>query len=210
MKRTASIIHFLLLLIFVNGCRLGDNCKLINRKDGVVTVDKDCSFFTSLSGPEMVDHSFCGIADPFKAEILVCCPISNNIQTRLMLEITVEGMCQSFQVTNMRGVGGTRIVGGSKSFVGEFPHFASLGYKQQSSESVDFFCGGALISDSFVLTAAHCCRKSQMPHLVRLGKVNKTSFDLIFIILILEIFLRRHLILRTRRIQVFLLIIALR
>lgn len=46
------------------------------------------------------------------------------------------------------------IVGGKKAAPKEFPHMAAVGY--DSPNGVVFSCGGSLISERFVLTAAHC------------------------------------------------------
>ncbi|XP_018324880.1 serine protease snake-like [Agrilus planipennis] len=46
------------------------------------------------------------------------------------------------------------IVGGEKARETEFPHMASIGYENQGS--IKWLCGGSLISENFVLTAAHC------------------------------------------------------
>lgn len=46
------------------------------------------------------------------------------------------------------------IVGGAVTKKGEFPHMAALGFN--GIDGAQFFCGGSLISDRFVLTAAHC------------------------------------------------------
>ncbi|XP_046392234.1 serine protease snake-like [Ischnura elegans] len=46
------------------------------------------------------------------------------------------------------------IVGGVRAKSAEFPHMAAIGYGSESN--VAWLCGGSLISENFVLTAAHC------------------------------------------------------
>ncbi|KAJ9590906.1 hypothetical protein L9F63_016063 [Diploptera punctata] len=45
----------------------------------------------------------------------------------------------------------SRVVGGSSASAGEFPYMASL-----RSSSNSHFCGGSIISNDYILTAAHC------------------------------------------------------
>ncbi|XP_066904660.1 enteropeptidase [Halyomorpha halys] len=54
-------------------------------------------------------------------------------------------------------VGGRRIVSGTDAYLGEFPWTVAIGLDNM------FFCGGALISEKFVVTAAHCLMTRDTP-----------------------------------------------
>lgn len=49
-----------------------------------------------------------------------------------------------------------RIVGGTQAQEGEFPFIVSLQAKSWWSNNFSHFCGGSIISDEWILTAAHC------------------------------------------------------
>ncbi|CRL05174.1 CLUMA_CG018012, isoform A [Clunio marinus] len=67
------------------------------------------------------------------------------------------------------------IVGGEKTKKGEYPHMAAIGWRTYDG-SLEFKCGGSLISERFVLTAAHCSRADGLaPSFVRLGDQNIKS-----------------------------------
>uniref|UniRef100_A0A182Q0D7 Peptidase S1 domain-containing protein n=1 Tax=Anopheles farauti TaxID=69004 RepID=A0A182Q0D7_9DIPT len=67
------------------------------------------------------------------------------------------------------------IVGGEEAKYGEFPHHALLGYLKTGSKwDYEFRCGGSLISEQHVLTAAHCFATA-IPDVVRLGEYDTTE-----------------------------------
>ncbi|XP_037819911.1 serine protease snake [Lucilia sericata] len=71
------------------------------------------------------------------------------------------------------------IVGGEITQREEYPHMAALGWTQSDKE-LKWGCGGTLISDLFVLTAAHCATSGgKPPDMVRLGtqNLNRTTED---------------------------------
>lgn len=78
---------------------------------------------------------------------------------------------QSYNCSNVVDL----IVGGEAAKHGEFPHQALLGYPREdgSPEPYSFSCGGSLISDRFILTAAHCFSYGD-PVIVRLGEYDLT------------------------------------
>ncbi|KAL1117168.1 hypothetical protein AAG570_004495 [Ranatra chinensis] len=66
-----------------------------------------------------------------------------------------------------------KIVGGTPSLKGAWPWLAALGYRSQNDPTPRWRCAGALISQKYVLTAAHCARHPSLTlFLVRLGEHN--------------------------------------
>ncbi|CRL05183.1 CLUMA_CG018098, isoform A [Clunio marinus] len=58
------------------------------------------------------------------------------------------------------------IVGGEEAIVGEFPHMTAIGSTE--GEKIFWICGASLISEKFILTAAHCVsrRTLTLPELI--------------------------------------------
>ncbi|KAK3909566.1 Serine protease easter [Frankliniella fusca] len=74
-----------------------------------------------------------------------------------------------------------RIIGGREAQVNELPWMARLGYRRDEySTRLDYSCGGSLISNRYVLTAAHCINEQTglVPVSVRLGEKDaRTPID---------------------------------
>lgn len=64
------------------------------------------------------------------------------------------------------------IAGGETVRRGEFPHMVALGWKMPKGK-INYFCAGSLISEKWILTAAHCTHGIYgSPNMVHLGSNN--------------------------------------
>ncbi|XP_055699158.1 serine protease snake-like isoform X1 [Phlebotomus papatasi] len=64
------------------------------------------------------------------------------------------------------------IVLGSNAVHGEFPHMAAIG--EEWENQIRFYCGGSLISEKYILTAAHCLTRN-IPKIIRLGDIDLST-----------------------------------
>lgn len=106
-------------------------------------------------------------------EIFVCCPQqtfpSDPSKGKRLLPL--PGDC-GFSSTD-------KIIAGKKTVIDEYPWMALLGYTIPGRQK-SFSCGGTLINNRYILTAAHCVNGPNIPSTwflssVRLGEWNKTS-----------------------------------
>lgn len=68
---------------------------------------------------------------------------------------------------------------GVRALKHEFPHAAALGWTQKDTNEIRWACGGSLITEDTILTAAHCTfnHERESPDVVRLGDLNLITDD---------------------------------
>lgn len=81
----------------------------------------------------------------------VCCVENkiNFVRSELRSLLPGKNVCGDFVASN-------KIIGGENTTISEYPWTALVAYKKEGAKVPGWYCGGSLISDRFVLTAAHC------------------------------------------------------
>lgn len=174
MRRTNLNLNFAILFVVliarisecVEACEDDDPCTTSSGTEGSVMAVIKCKSFKTLKTYK--ERLPCGFAGRHP---LICCPEIGKSESRFVRKVVA--VCDGFgKKPEKDDELGDRIINGEDSEVGEFPHFAALGYRNNEDDKVSFDCAGALIAKNLVLTAAHCCKESRKPSFVRLGKVN--------------------------------------
>lgn len=139
---------------------------------GIYTTKKNCAQANLLSrvGREN-EIKYAGV-DVELNEFVVCCdPRVIMVSTTASRLSDSEEHCHDYCRTDY--VVDEHIIGGVNATVGEFMHMAAIGYFNDETTQIDFNCGGVLLNEKFVLTAAHCTNKVfDTPYMVRLGRVS--------------------------------------
>lgn len=131
---------------------VGDSCLLSNGQPGVCTEIRDCSNFKKLR------RHFIPIVCSYNVQgPILCC----NDKSKERISVKKCNEYKRFVEVGSRvtldSLNILAIAGGQSTQVSEFPHMAAIGFKMADG-SVQWKCGGSLISENFVLTAAHCIK----------------------------------------------------
>ncbi|XP_073819839.1 venom protease-like [Musca autumnalis] len=142
-------------------CGINTECKLL----------RDC--------PEIVKKfrflpkkPFCRVGE---SSVNICCPVPPQpYVAKKDDEIRIVRECKSYQNIRQK-CDKSLIVGGKNADAKEFPFMALLMYVNGPQRSV--LCGGSLVSEKYVITAAHCFYVPNEPNMVRLGELDYNTTD---------------------------------
>ncbi|XP_023014211.2 serine protease Hayan isoform X1 [Leptinotarsa decemlineata] len=170
------ILHqfFWLNPVLVEALFEGDACQIAGTK-GYCKKIPNCPFAIEAihTRPHLIK-----ICDFDGLTAIVCCPSMSGIMqpkspeegipVRFKNERKSERACRRFSKgVKRRGIVRFNILGGTDADIDEFPHMAALGYRER--DGISWNCGATLISERFLLTAAHCFIEEVVPSIVRLG-----------------------------------------
>lgn len=118
----------------------------------------------------------------------ICCPVDHQSTTESAIKPTENThsrlndrkavqVCEEYTNDNKSKNLTYHILDGEDAKLGEFPHMVALGYKTIDIGEIKWSCGGTLISDRYVLTAAHCIINSENnpPVKAKMGMINITA-----------------------------------
>ncbi|XP_054742029.1 serine protease snake-like isoform X2 [Anastrepha obliqua] len=144
----------------------GDVCGPCQAEDCSCQVWSKCDIVQNLP---VANITFCN-----RVKGIVCCPEEPPEPENCQLTSPAEVACHEFTKHAPGKCPQPSIAGGELAKIGEFPSAALIGIFNSKSNVTDWICGGTLISERFVLTAAHCSLNG-VPNKVRLGDLDYNS-----------------------------------
>lgn len=148
----------------------GDQCELDNNQGGICTEAKSCEYAIKLIKDRRINEvSRC----QFEGRIpIVCCPHDRPTTPQPSYPKSKKFLTALCGQKKGPPTLNQNIVGGEPAGVGEFPFQVALGYRNQD-DIIEYKCGGSLIADDIVMTAAHCAnRRETIPVTIKLGRAS--------------------------------------
>ncbi|XP_037035178.1 serine protease snake-like [Bradysia coprophila] len=192
------ILLCVLCAVWVDGQSAeGERCTTRSGQSGICSKISACIPVQNDIRRRVTNHVVCGY-DGFVQ--IVCCPSAEpvTVPTRQPISTRISARkCDEYnefsfnkiyvsntfgppvekKVSNCAFTAVPLIVGGTEAKIREFPHMALIGF--EDGTSIHWDCGGTLISEQYVLSAAHCfdTRDYGPAKYVRLGEYDQNRVD---------------------------------
>uniref|UniRef100_A0A336M5H6 CSON010334 protein n=1 Tax=Culicoides sonorensis TaxID=179676 RepID=A0A336M5H6_CULSO len=155
-----------------NSRDVGAKCFLSNGQSGFCSEIKNCDNLKESFSPRL-RPTVCSYN--FEGPIICCANSERNNESKDRVSVSKCNEYKTLSTVSTRsritpkGLYFVTVVGGQSVISNEFPHMAALGFKLEN-DAVDWKCGASLISENFVLTAAHCTAfGNDKPDIVRIS-----------------------------------------
>ncbi|XP_028042987.1 proclotting enzyme-like [Bombyx mandarina] len=142
--------------ILIKAEDVGDECTPNNQiSEGICTLVNDCpQAVMAIKNKRFQPFQRCGFRG---FQEIVCCPTTvdkfgQTEKTRTIKRIA-ERECDKIISSTVPPLD-LYILGGEAASMGEFPYMVAVGFDR--GNGYEFDCGGSLLSNLYVLTAAHC------------------------------------------------------
>ncbi|XP_068082095.1 CLIP domain-containing serine protease B4 [Anabrus simplex] len=183
--RLMSFLFLLLLAVTAYTQNIGERCRKPSNRPGICVNIRECPVILAIldgQDPDLriLHESRCGFSGRIP---VVCCPdpvvpITQPSNTNQPSSYAVQDVSNHRNVhllpMDICGpVADARIYGGKETGLLEFPWMALIGYLIRGK--IGFLCGGSLVNERYVLTAAHCVTGLESGYVlasVRLGEHN--------------------------------------
>lgn len=172
---TSLVLLLPLLLAAVSqGAKVYDNCLDGAGVRGICTPLRSCDPISALlrrggftkDEREYLLKADCGMTN--EDGRMVCCPLPRLLKARFSAPATLPPVGVCGKATS------DRIVGGEITQLDDYPWLARIQY-YKPNRRFGFHCGGVLINERYVLTAAHCIQS--VPSTWTLYKVRLGEYD---------------------------------
>ncbi|XP_055636344.1 CLIP domain-containing serine protease B4-like [Toxorhynchites rutilus septentrionalis] len=148
-----------------DGAGIVGKCKILSGCKSIVNLLLRGNF--TENERNYIKKSDCGMVDGSRT---VCCPLPQKSEKRIDTALLPA-------VKDCGRTSASRIVGGAIADLDDYPWLARIQYNKPNNR-LGFHCGGVLINDRYVLTAAHCIQSvpaSWTVYKVRLGDYDSES-----------------------------------